>query len=274
MLKIGEFSKLSRVSIKTLRYYDAMGLLRPDVVDENNGYRYYSEAQLLTVKRIVVFKEQGFTLEQIIPFLEDHISPEVVKSRLTDKQIELHRIIEESKNQLNEINKRIHRVEESANRNEDEHSISIRGIDPLQVASIRDIVPYTQLCLLLDEVTQYVRTHGDYQVSSLIIIKHDHYAETDQVDLEVALPIMKNIPSSNRVKVNSLPRIHAAASLIHRCDPYGITCRATTELSSWISVNGYTQVERAPIREVYITPDQDIYGRMRLSELLIPIEPV
>ncbi|MDQ0113756.1 MerR family transcriptional regulator [Paenibacillus harenae] len=274
MLKIGEFSKLSRVSIKTLRYYDAMGLLRPDVVDENNGYRYYSESQLLTVKRIVVFKEQGFTLEQIIPFLEDHISPEVVKSKLTDKQIELHRIIEESKNQLNEINERIHRVEESANRNGDEHSILIRGVDPLQVASIRDVVPYTQQCLLLDEVAQYVRIHGDYQESSLIVIKHDHYPETDQVDLEVALPIMKNIPSSNRVKVGSLPRIHAAASLIHRCDPYSITCEATMKLSSWISINGYTQVERAPIREIYITPDQDIYGRMRLSELLIPVEPV
>lgn len=274
MLKIGEFSKLSRVSIKTLRYYDAIGLLRPDSVDENNGYRYYSEAQLLTVKRIVVFKEQGFTLEQIIPFLEGHISPKIVKSLLTDKQIELHRIIEESKKQLNEINERIHRVEESTIHNEGEHSISIRGLDPLQVASIRDIVPYKQLCLLLDEVTQYVRTHGDYQVSSLIIIKHDHNAETDQVDLEVALPIMKTIPSSNRVKVGSLPGILSAASLIHRCDPYGITCQATAELSSWITVNGYTKVDRAPIREIYITPDQDIYGRMRLSELLIPVEPV
>jgi hypothetical protein len=41
MLKIGEFSKLAQVSVKTLRYYDELGLLRPDWVDRYTGYRYY-----------------------------------------------------------------------------------------------------------------------------------------------------------------------------------------------------------------------------------------
>ena len=52
MLKIGDFSKLSRVSIRMLRHYDEIGLLRPARIDPESGYRYYSETQLLIVCRI------------------------------------------------------------------------------------------------------------------------------------------------------------------------------------------------------------------------------
>lgn len=70
MMKISAFAKVSGISIKTLRYYDELGLLKPAHVDEQSGYRYYSEEQLLTVKRIASYKEQGFTLEQLKPFLK------------------------------------------------------------------------------------------------------------------------------------------------------------------------------------------------------------
>lgn len=47
MLKIGEFSKLSRISIRMLRYYDDIGLIKPYFIDPVNGYRYYQEESLL-----------------------------------------------------------------------------------------------------------------------------------------------------------------------------------------------------------------------------------
>ena len=49
MLKIGDFSRLSRVSVRMLRYYDEMNLIKPVRVDKFTGYRYYSEDQLLTM---------------------------------------------------------------------------------------------------------------------------------------------------------------------------------------------------------------------------------
>ena len=52
MLKIGEFSKLSRVSVRMLRHYDDIGLLTPAYIDHFTDYRYYSESQLPTVSRI------------------------------------------------------------------------------------------------------------------------------------------------------------------------------------------------------------------------------
>lgn len=66
MLRIGEFSKLSRVSICMLRHYDEIGLIEPEVVDEFTGYRYYSEAQLPVMNRITALKDMGFSLATII----------------------------------------------------------------------------------------------------------------------------------------------------------------------------------------------------------------
>ena len=62
MLKIGDFSKLSRVSIRMLRHYDEIGLLAPGKVDAFTGYRYYGEEQLPTIYRINALKEMGFGL--------------------------------------------------------------------------------------------------------------------------------------------------------------------------------------------------------------------
>jgi DNA-binding transcriptional MerR regulator len=65
MLKIGDFSRLSLASVKALRYYDELGLLRPARVDELTGYRYYSASQLTRLNRILVLKDLGLSLQQI-----------------------------------------------------------------------------------------------------------------------------------------------------------------------------------------------------------------
>ncbi len=65
MLKISEFAKLCNTSEKTLRFYDKVGVLKAEYIHPDNGYRYYSRAQLEQYNRIVELKEVGFTLEEI-----------------------------------------------------------------------------------------------------------------------------------------------------------------------------------------------------------------
>jgi DNA-binding transcriptional MerR regulator len=65
MLKIGDFSKISRCTVKTLRYYSDIGLLEPIHIDQFTGYRYYSPSQLLVTAKILRLKSIGFTLQQI-----------------------------------------------------------------------------------------------------------------------------------------------------------------------------------------------------------------
>ena len=65
MLKIGEFSKLSRISIRMLRHYDEIGLLKPVSIDAFTGYRSYSEDQLPLAGRIAALRDMGFGLSAI-----------------------------------------------------------------------------------------------------------------------------------------------------------------------------------------------------------------
>ena len=65
MLKIGEFSKLSQLSIRMLRHYDDIGLLPPAVIAPSNGYRYYQPEQLTQVSLIRFFQALGLSLQEI-----------------------------------------------------------------------------------------------------------------------------------------------------------------------------------------------------------------
>ena len=91
MLKIGEFSKLSRVSIRMLRHYDEIGLLKPAEIDSFTGYRYYSESQLTIIGRISSLKELGFSLADIIRIIENYDDCDRIESFFEKRQLELEK---------------------------------------------------------------------------------------------------------------------------------------------------------------------------------------
>ncbi|MFG1735666.1 MerR family transcriptional regulator [Paenibacillus sp. 843] len=271
MMKISAFAKVSGISIKTLRYYDELGLLKPAHVDEQSGYRYYSEEQLLIVKRIAAYKEQGFTLEQLKPFFEEDIGTDVVKNKLADKMTELQHAMRSLQLQLDEVNSRMTRLERSEAGNPG--GPTIREVPFQRAAFIRDQVPRSQLCLLLDEITKYAASYGEEEARQLTILWHDHGSgNADIADIEVAVPITRDIPANGRVRVDFLPQLISAASLVHRCDPCIHSCPVIPELKAWISSQGLVQSDREPIREIYLTSDKDIYGKQRPAELLIPLQ--
>jgi DNA-binding transcriptional MerR regulator len=88
MLKIGDFSRLSQVSVKTLRYYDEVALLKPTQVDEVSGYRYYSVAQLRQLHRILALRDLGFSLDQIGYVLEADLSIQELRGMLRLRRAE------------------------------------------------------------------------------------------------------------------------------------------------------------------------------------------
>lgn len=82
MLKIGDFSMLSKISISMLRHYDELGLLTPAKTERANGYRYYTEEQLVTANRIQSLKAMGFSLTMIKKILEEYSDTESWKKYL------------------------------------------------------------------------------------------------------------------------------------------------------------------------------------------------
>lgn len=71
MLKIGEFSKLTKTTVKALRYYDKIGLLKPAFIDSDTAYRYYTEEQLETARKIQTLKGVGLSCEKIQSILQN-----------------------------------------------------------------------------------------------------------------------------------------------------------------------------------------------------------
>ena len=101
MYTIGAFSKLSHVSARMLRHYDAIGLLRPAHVDPDTAYRYYDEAQLSTLIQIETLKSYGFSLSQaaqLLPLGEQELS-----RRIRRRRVEAHRELEELRSRPVEV---------------------------------------------------------------------------------------------------------------------------------------------------------------------------
>jgi len=95
MLKIGEFSRLSQVTVKTLHHYDEQGLLQPAHVDQETGYRYYSVEQLPRIHRIMALKELGLSLEQIGLMFEEEVPTEQIRGTLRLRQNEIQHSLRE-----------------------------------------------------------------------------------------------------------------------------------------------------------------------------------
>jgi DNA-binding transcriptional MerR regulator len=99
LFKISEFSRFTRVSVKMLRHYDELGLLRPFSINPSNNYRYYSPSQLPRLNRIIALKELGFKLEQIGKLLDEKISPDEIRRmfRVRQEEIEQSLMLEEAR---------------------------------------------------------------------------------------------------------------------------------------------------------------------------------
>lgn len=86
MYKIGDFSNMSKTTIKTLRYYEKEGLLKPVYIDLNTGYRYYETSQLVELSKIVHLRQAGLSIKDIKNILDGQDLIEVLKYR--KKEIE------------------------------------------------------------------------------------------------------------------------------------------------------------------------------------------
>src|SRR5574339_965841 len=115
MLKIGEFSRLSQVTIKTLHHYDELGLIKPAHTDPITNYRFYTIEQLPRIHRIMALKEMGLSLEQIGILLEKELSTEEMRGMLRFKQSEIQQEMREAQRQLSMVEFRLRMIEAEIN---------------------------------------------------------------------------------------------------------------------------------------------------------------
>src|SRR4030095_11388072 len=126
MFKVGEFSRLSRVSVRMLRYYDQLGLLTPSQTDPFTNYRYYSAEQLPRLNRILALRDLGFSLEQIAEMLDDDLSQEQLLGMLKLKRVELEQQMQMEESRLARLEARIRQL--NVSRRQVPYDVILRSI--------------------------------------------------------------------------------------------------------------------------------------------------
>ncbi len=269
MLSIGDFSRLSRIPVKTLRYYDEIGLFKPLAVDRFTGYRHYSASQLRQLNRILALKDLGLSLEQIAQILHENLSLEQLRGMLRLRQAELQQRMEQEQAQLAQVEARLKQIE--MENTMPDYEIIIKNVEPQLVASIRDTLPtYPHVGHLFDELYTYLQSYGDGGLG--VAIWHDEGYRGADIDGEAAAYIKHRVPENERVKVYELPGAQMA-SVVHH-GPYNTFNLAYNAILKWIEANGYKIA--GPNREVYLyntTPvrqDDPSY----VTELQLPVAKV
>jgi DNA-binding transcriptional MerR regulator len=111
MFRIGDFSRIARVSARLLRFYDEIGLFVPAHADEQTGYRYYTIQQLAELNRILVLKELGFELEQVREILRSNVGTVELRNLLLLRRNDVEQTVMEESRRLRQIEARIAQLE-------------------------------------------------------------------------------------------------------------------------------------------------------------------
>lgn len=269
MFRIGDFSKLSRVSVKTLRYYDQVGLLKPARVDRFTNYRYYSVEQFHRLNRILALKDMGFSLEQIVRLLDEGLPPAQLRGMLRMKQAEVLQKVQEEQDRLTRVEARLKQIEEEGIMSA--YDVVIKKTETLYVASIRDTVPaYDQQGTLWGELSAYLAEQGSKWMGPPVTVYHDtEYRESD-VDVEVCAPVEPPVSGNERVIVKQLPGVEAMACVVHHGSYSKGFHEAYGSLMSWIESNGYRIV--GPNREIYLKGGDDPDDTSYVTEIQFPVE--
>jgi DNA-binding transcriptional MerR regulator len=271
MIRIGDFSKLSRVSIKTLRFYDEMGLLKPIEVDRFTGYRYYEFDQLPRLYRILALKDLGFSLEEIGRLLKDHLSTEQMRGMLKLRQAEIRQRVEEEAERLERVELWLRQIEQEDSMSK--YDVVIKNIEPIKVASVRGVVPTPpDQRSLWDELIGYLNQQGVRMMGTPMAIYYDKEFKERDWDIEVVIPIDDEIAPNGNVRVSDLPGSEKMACVVHT-GPFATIGEAYDAVAKWIDQNGYQIV--GPARELNLRlPDKlgDQNDPNTVNEIQFPVE--
>ncbi|MDF2532432.1 MAG: transcription activator effector binding protein [Clostridia bacterium] len=268
MFKIGDFARINKVTIKTLRHYDSLGLLRPDKIDSFTGYRFYTADQIPRLNRILALKEIGFTLDEIMGILNSSLSADELEVRLEIKRLEIVAHIRNEQAKLERLKFLIKLCEQ-----EDfvmKYDVVIKKVEPIKIASVRDTIPnYGEQGHLWEELVGYINKHDVKIIPPCMVIYYEEGYTEGSVDAEIIESIVGDMPETDRIKVKTLPAVDEMACLVHT-GPYTTLPMAYGAISKYIQDNGYEVI--APPRELYlkggwITDDPNEY----VTELQFPV---
>ena len=268
MLKIGEFARVGGITTATLRHYDACGLLKPLVTDQENNYRYYTLEQLPRLNRILTFKDLGFSLEQITHLLNEDVPLEQLRGMFKLKQAETQQLIVAEQARLARIQTRLRQIEQENTMST--YNIALKHVEPLFIASVRAIVPgVNDVKQSWTVLHNYMKRQGIKGAGPNLILWHDESTHEEGVDAENAEPLANPIPETAQVKVYTLPSATMASTVHH--GGYDSIGQAYAALHQWIEDNQYSIVGLT--RQIHLQYADEMDSSLYITELQVPVVP-
>ncbi|MGF1482156.1 MAG: GyrI-like domain-containing protein [Cyanophyceae cyanobacterium] len=230
-----------------------------------------STAQLERLHRILVFKELGFSLEQIGHLLDEKISAEEIKGMLRLKLSEMQQRISADQTRLQRLEIRLQEIEEGKMPN---YEVILKPVVPQLVAAAVGVIPNYQDCgpifdRLFDEAYNYVARQGANCAGGGISIYHDTKLRDRHIPVEAAAPIETTIAGNERVWVYELPGVETMACVVHR-GSFATLGQAYNALLEWIGKNGYAVA--GANREIYLQYERDGDPSQYVTEVQFPVE--
>ena len=268
MLKIGDFSKLSRVSVRMLRHYDDIGLLKPAEIDTFTGYRYYREEQLFTIGRITALKDMGFSLADIIRILENFDDKEKMEVFLLERQAELKKLSEETqyKLMLLETARKRLRKEQAMS-----YDVTVKTIPERYAATVRMIIPRYE-----DEQRAWSVLHsecgGTLVPADPCLAGAEFFDEEykeENVDVRIWMTVKGTYENTEHVEFLTLPAVKVASCIVN--GSYTQLTDATATAMAWMRDNGYT-MNGAMFCIYHVSPAQTSDPDELVTEICFPVE--
>ncbi|MEV0972268.1 MerR family transcriptional regulator [Microtetraspora glauca] len=274
MFTIGDFARHGRVSVRMLRHYDAIGLLRPARVDPASGYRFYEAGQLARLNRVIALKGLGFTLQQVASILDERVSTERLRGMLRLRQAELEAAMAAAAARLAQVEARLRTIETEGRMSMDD--IVIKSIPGVRVAELtgtaasyapEDIGPVIKP--LYDELCRRLDAAGVAPAGPGLAYYEDSPLGEGMITVHAGMTVAADVSPGADFSVVDLPGVEQAATVVHRGSMDDVL-RTSQALGRWIDANGFRSTGYA--RELTLECDEN--PATWVTELQEPVVPV
>ena len=268
MLKIGDFSKLSRVSIRMLRHYDEIGLLHPVKIDPESGYRYYSENQLPIVGRITALKDMGFGLTAIGDMLGIYSQKDILEHCLLLKKEALLEQSRQTAYRLRLLDTALERLRKDETM---QYDVTLKTFPERFAATVRMHIPSYEMegmlwSVLVSETDSLHLIPDDPCYCSVVF--HDQEFKESDVDVEAQKTVKGQYPDTEHVKFKTLPSVTVASAI---CKGSYDQMNAIMEaVANWVTDNGY-EFDGPAFNIYHVSPHETSDPNEFVTEVCYPV---